>query len=92
MISHSHRCIFVKVPKTAGTSVAVALGCEHVHRPHRNIVEIREVLESDVRLARCTDEYFKFGFVRTPTNISSSVSCATRGIAWYRFTAAGRAS
>lgn len=66
MISHTHRCIFVKVPKTAGTSVAVALGCEHVERPHRNIREIRHALESDAKLARCTDEYFKFGFVRNP--------------------------
>jgi hypothetical protein len=79
MISHSHRCIFVKVPKTAGTSVAVALGCEHVHRPHRNIVEIREVLESDVRLARCTDEYFKFGFVRNPWDRVVSLYCRREG-------------
>jgi hypothetical protein len=66
VISHSHRCIFVKVPKTAGTSVALALGCEHVLRPHRNLVEIRDALRSNPELSRLTDEYFKFGFVRNP--------------------------
>ncbi len=79
MISHFHRCIFVKVPKTAGTSVARALGCEHVLRPHRDIVEIREALKPDPKLARCTDEYFKFGFVRNPWDRVVSLYCRREG-------------
>ncbi len=69
MISHRHRCIFVKVPKTAGTSVARALSLRHVGKPHRDIVQIREAVADNPACAAypgCFDEYFKFGFVRNP--------------------------
>lgn len=69
MISHRHRCIFVKVPKTAGTSIARALAVEHVGKPHRDIVQIRDAIAHSPACAAypgCFDTYFKFGFVRNP--------------------------
>ncbi|MBZ0172508.1 MAG: sulfotransferase family protein, partial [Phycisphaerales bacterium] len=57
-------------PKTAGTSITRALGCEHVGKPHRDIVQIRDALREPVSAdpthAGCFDAYFKFGFVRNP--------------------------
>ncbi len=47
MISHQHKCILIKVPKTAGTSIALALNCAHILKPHRNIIEIKAALESN---------------------------------------------
>ncbi|USN97915.1 MAG: sulfotransferase family 2 domain-containing protein [Phycisphaeraceae bacterium] len=66
MISHAHRCIFVKVPKTAGTSISRALACEHLGKPHRDIIQIRDTLAADPAHAGCFETYFKFGFVRNP--------------------------
>ncbi len=75
MISHSYRCIFVKVPKTAGTSIGRALGCEHVGKPHRDIIQIRDALAADPARADCFDTYFKFGFVRNPWDRVVSLFC-----------------
>jgi hypothetical protein len=74
MISHEHRCIFVKVPKTAGTSIASALRCEHLGPPHRDIVQIRDALAGIGRSA-CLESYFKFGFVRNPWDRVVSLHC-----------------
>jgi hypothetical protein len=66
MISVPHRCVFVKVPKTAGTSVSDALGCTHVGKPHRDLREIRAALEATPGGAAFYEGAFKFGFVRNP--------------------------
>jgi len=53
-----HRCIFIHVPKTAGSSVADAL----FHAPSRH-VPYTEYLRANPRKFR---SYFKFAFVRNP--------------------------
>lgn len=65
MISHSHKCIFIHIPRTAGSSIEVALQGKD-----------QWVLEPDTKhLIASTakklykdywDEYFKFSFVRNP--------------------------
>lgn len=56
--SNDNRCIFVHIPKTAGSSVARALFG----------IESRHVPADDYRAAnpRKFEEFFKFGFVRNP--------------------------
>lgn len=75
MISSKHRCIFVKVPKTAGTSIASALGLVHVGKPHRDIVQIREALAGSPVSAGFFESAFKFGFVRNPWDRVVSLHC-----------------
>ena len=52
MISVPYRCVFVKVPKTAGTSISDALRCTHVGKPHRDLLEIRSWARSRARRDR----------------------------------------
>ena len=66
MISIPHRCIFVKVPKTAGTSIAVVLRAANVGKPHRDLREIRSALASIPAGPAFYESAFKFGFVRNP--------------------------
>ncbi len=54
---HATRSIFVHVPKTAGSSMALALGSKKRHVP------ISRYAAFD---ARAYKNYFKFGFVRNP--------------------------
>ncbi len=55
---HSQRCIFVHIPKAAGSSVAKALFGESVgHRPIRRHIAYSQEL---------VDQYYKFTFVRNP--------------------------
>ena len=74
MISTRHRCIFVHIPKTAGTSVEAALGwfTEYTRgaQDHRSIRKLREAITPD---EFCT--YFKFTFVRNPWD---------RVVSWYK--------
>jgi len=77
MISMENNCILVKVPKTAGTSMAQALRCEHVIRPHRNIREIRDALMS---IGLRIEDFFKFGFVRNPWDRTVSLYNRNEGI------------
>lgn len=66
MFSIPYRCVFVKVPKTAGTSVADALRCAHIGTPHRDYREIRSALCARAEGRAFFDAAFKFGFVRNP--------------------------
>jgi hypothetical protein len=66
VFSIPYRCVFVKVPKTAGTSVAEALRCTHIGKPHRDIREIRDALCARPEGKAFYDNAFKFGFVRNP--------------------------
>ncbi len=65
MISDQYRCVFVHIPKTAGSSITKVLGqiekATHGAQDHRTIDKLREVMsDDDFR------NYFKFAFVRNP--------------------------
>jgi hypothetical protein len=57
MICHKHKAIFIHIPKTAGTSIANALGEEQCH------VSAREAKE---QYRDYWKSYFKFTFCRNP--------------------------
>ena len=65
MIYHEHKCIFVHVPKTAGLSIATALGwCPQnteVGNIHLTLKEYRDQNTFAVFM-----DYFKFAIVRNP--------------------------
>lgn len=59
MICHERRFLFVHIPKTAGSSLGEALGCEWQN--HKDIRRYRRELPSEQFLT-----YFKFAIVRNP--------------------------
>ncbi len=59
MISHSHRCIFVHIPKTAGNSINRVFGISW--QDHKDLQRYRAELP-----AAEFDSYFKFAIVRNP--------------------------
>ena len=59
MISHSHRCISIHIPKSAGNSVNRAFGVDW--QDHKDIARHRAELPADV-----FNSYFKFAVVRNP--------------------------
>jgi len=64
MISHKYKFIFVHVPKTAGTSLRVAMEgmYDELHDPHHStLFEIKEKLSEMI-----FQTYFKFCIVRNP--------------------------
>ena len=82
MISDQYRCVYVHIPKTAGTSIERALGWigDDVIGPYGTVpygVQDHRTL-NELRLAMPTadfDAYFKFTFVRNPW---------ARVVSWYR--------
>lgn len=54
-----HKCIFIHIPKTAGTSVLAALG-------HRGVRDHATYREFQAASPSRYDRYYKFGFVRDP--------------------------
>lgn len=76
MISFKHKALFIRVPKTGGSSIGKATGAIEVQRPHRNILQIRQIVEKARLEGRLPDdvqlsedwfaEYYKYGFVRNP--------------------------
>ncbi|MEQ8712807.1 MAG: sulfotransferase family 2 domain-containing protein [Cyclobacteriaceae bacterium] len=75
MISRKHKCIFVHVPKCAGTSVEAALhGCPISWFDHLNGIWIQHATASQLKNIYLTqdgdendwDDFFKFTIVRNP--------------------------
>ena len=67
MISHTHKFIFTHIPKTGGTSILHLLNDYFdppVGRPPNTNQRMHNDLVKD--LEKCSDDYFKFAFVRNP--------------------------
>jgi hypothetical protein len=62
MISHNHKFIFTHIPRTGGTSIDSVLKkfCEPNQRIHNDII---------TDLKSCSNDYFKFAFVRNPWDL-----------------------
>ena len=65
MISHEHKCIFIHIPRTGGTSIELSI------RPDwnfENFPDEKHILASTAKLLYKDywDDYFKFSFVRNP--------------------------
>ncbi len=68
MVSHKHKCIFVHIPRTGGTSIEHAFGVYHdkpspalVYKKHHTPQECMDELGAEV-----WNNYFKFTFIRDP--------------------------
>ena len=72
MISHKHKFIFTHIPKTGGTSVEHSL---------KDYFEPNQWMHNDLvyDLKKCSDNYFKFTFVRNPWDLVVS----TYHYVWY---------
>lgn len=57
MISHTHKCIFVHIPKTAGTSIESAFG--QLPSKGTSHLQLSEYMKN-----KSADNYFKFSFIR----------------------------
>ena len=69
MISHKHRCIFVHIPKTGGTSIEKIFPDSRrsvMHHKHRTLQELED-------LNKLGKDYFKFSFVRNPWDLTVSM-------------------
>jgi len=61
MVHSNHKCIFVHITKTAGSSITKCLGGHDIGSPHRDIFKYRSTLPPQI-----FNNYFKFAFVRNP--------------------------
>ena len=65
MICHKHKCIFIHIPRTAGTSIETSIRPDWIWR---NFSEKKHILASTAKniYRDYWDDYFKFSFVRNP--------------------------
>lgn len=65
MISHEHKCIFIHVPRTGGSSIEKAIVGQNwwsIEKATKHLT----ALQAKQVYSECWDEYFKFAFVRNP--------------------------
>jgi hypothetical protein len=74
MISHKLKCIFIHIPRCAGTSVELALDARDwwLYTPQEKHLSASE---AKIRYADFWDDYFKFSFVRNPWDLEVSWYC-----------------
>lgn len=79
MISHDLKCVFIHIPKCAGTSVYKSLGLDFLGSGHAPASKHSDFLEQG---------YFSFSFVRNPWDRISSCyryfQSLKPGVRWYR--------
>jgi len=72
MISHTHKCIFIHIRKTAGISIRNVIGeCDGTHDGlhfHNHLYHHKNILSKQLY-----SEYFKFTFVRNPWDLRVSL-------------------
>jgi hypothetical protein len=79
MISHKHKCIFIHVPKTGGSSIEQILGYQRTKEeiygwddaigvPLQH-ASAQQLLDHDLVDRETFDRYFKFAFVRNPFDL-----------------------
>ena len=66
MISHTHKFIFTHIPKTGGSSVHSSLN--DYFEPNQ---WMHSLLQKDLK--KCSNDYFKFAFVRNPWDLVVSM-------------------
>ena len=64
MISHKHKCIFIHIPRTGGTSIEILVDKVYERDKHKSLF----TLEKEVDIS----SFFKFSFVRNPWDITIS--------------------
>ena len=75
MISHEHKCIFIHIPKCAGSSIERFFVKKDWWRVNRNTKHILAEEAKDL-YKEYWDDYFKFAFVRNPWELE---------VSWYFF-------
>lgn len=65
MISHEHKCIFIHIPRTAGTSIEKMICGKNWWKKERSTKHITAKTAKEL-YSQYWDEYFKFSFVRNP--------------------------
>lgn len=96
MVSHKHRFIFIHIPKTAGTSIELALRDEtcqllpgewdqaRIHHTPLNHLTLPELVDYGILTPLQLKSYFKFCFVRNPWDrLISEIFCPWMS-PWFR--------
>jgi len=65
MINHQHKCIFIHIPRTAGTSIEKWIGGSDWWVTENNTKHLIASRAKEI-YAEYWDDYFKFSFIRNP--------------------------
>jgi len=77
MISHKHKCIFIHIPRSAGSSIEQAINPDWIFK---NFKKQKHILASTAKIIYKDywNDYFKFSFVRNPWDRMVSMSRYSR--------------
>jgi len=65
MINHKHKCIFIHIPRTAGTSIELGISGAPNNSHHYKYKHLIASYAKEI-YAKYWDDYFKFSFIRNP--------------------------
>jgi len=82
LISHSHRFVFIHVPKVAGTSIQKALEPYAEKGEKYGLPDHAKLSDLEAYLPHVFKDYFKFAFVRNPWDYE--VSMFKYKLMWFR--------